>query len=91
MRVGSSLSPWTHIHGGVPQGTKLGTTLFAIMINDLIKNWNLRTKYVDDTTVSEILPRNSLLDFAVRDINDYYTEHKMKLNPKNVKKWSSTL
>ena len=49
-----------------------------------VKNWHLRTKYVDDTTVSEILPRNSisLLDFAVRDIHDYCTEHKMKLNPK---------
>ena len=41
----------------------------------------------DDTTVSEILPRNSisLLDFAVRDIHDYCTEHKMKLNPKKCK------
>ena len=86
VRVGSSLSPWTHTHGGVPQGTQLGTTLFAIMINDLLKNWHLRTKY-DDTTVSEILPRNSisLLDFAVRDIHDYCTEHKMKLKPKKCK------
>ena len=57
------------------------------MINDLLKNWHLRTKYVDDTAVSEILPRNSisLLDFAVRDIHDYCTEHKMKLNPKKCK------
>ena len=88
MSVGSFLSPWTHTHGGVPQGTKLGITHFAaIMTNDLLKNWHLRTKYVDDTTVSEILPRNSisLLDFAVRDIHDYCTEHKMKLNPKKYK------
>ena len=27
----------------------------------------------------------SLLDFAVRDIYDYCTEHKMKLNPKKCK------
>ena len=33
VRVGNSLSPWRHTYGGVPQGTKLGITLFAIMIN----------------------------------------------------------
>ena len=47
--------------------------------------------YVDDTTASEILPRNSisLLDFAVRDIHDYCTDHKMKLNPKKCKEMVS--
>ena len=36
MRVGSSLSPWRHTYGGVPQGIKLGIALFAIMINRLL-------------------------------------------------------
>ena len=27
VRVGSSLSPWKQVNGGVPQGTKLGLTL----------------------------------------------------------------
>ena len=90
MRVGVSLSPWRHTHGGVPQGTKLGITLFAIMINRLLGDCHSRLKYVDETTVFEIMPRNStsLLDFAGRDIHKYCMEHSMRLNPKNVWRWS---
>lgn len=42
----------------------------------------MRTKYVDDTTAIEIIPRNStrMLDLVVRGIYDYGMEHKMKLN-----------
>ena len=85
--VGSSLSPWKQVNGGVPQGTKLGLTLFAVMINKLLKNWHMRTKYVDDTTAFEIIPRNSVsvLDIVVREIHDYCIEHKMELNPKKCK------
>ena len=74
MRVGSSLSSWKQVNGGVPQGKKLGLTLFTVM----------RTKYVDDTTTLEIIPRNSfsMLDVVVREIHDYCIEHKMKLNPR---------
>ena len=66
--IGNVLSDWKHTHGGIPQGTKMGVTLFSVMINRLLKDWNVRAKYVDDTTVVEILPRNSisLLDLAVR-------------------------
>ena len=87
VRVGSSLSPWKQVNGGVSQGTKLGLTLFAVMINKLLKNWHMRTKYVDDTTAFEIIPRNSIsvLDIVVREIHDYCIEHKMKLNPKKCK------
>ena len=60
VRVGSSLSSWKQVNGGVPQGTKLGPTLFAVMINKLLRNWHMRSKYVDDTTAIEIIPRNSI-------------------------------
>ena len=51
----------------------MGVTLFSVMINRLLKDWNVRAKYVDDTTVVEILPRNSisLLDLAVRDTHSF--------------------
>ena len=29
------------------------------MVNKLLMNWYMRTKYVDDTTVFEIIPTNS--------------------------------
>ena len=40
----------------------------------------MRTKYVDDTTTLEIIPRNSfsMLDVVVREIHDYCIEKKTK-------------
>ena len=79
MHVSSSLLSWKQVNGGIPQGTKLGLMLFAVMINKLLKNWHMRSKYVDDTTAFEIIPRNSLLisilDLVVREIHDYCKEH----------------
>ena len=49
--INHSLSPWRHVRCGVPQGIKLGRTLFAIMLNNLLR-------HVDDTTVLEVIPRN---------------------------------
>ena len=60
----------------------MGVTLFSVMINRLLRDWNVRAKYIDDTTVVEILPRNSisLLDLAVRDTHSFCIDHKMRFN-----------
>ena len=78
---------WKVTKGGIPQGTKLGVLLFTIMTNNLLRSWNLRIKFVDDTTVLEIIPRNSisLLGFAANDIHRFSINHKMKLNPTECK------
>ena len=57
------------------------------MTNNLLRDWHLRIKFVDDTTALEILPRNgiSLLNVAVNDIYKFSIEHNMKLNPKKCK------
>ena len=88
VRIGNSLSDWKSSRGGIPQGTKLGVILFAVMTNNLLRDWHLRIKFVDDTTALEILPRNdiSLLNVAVNDIHKFSIEHNMKLNPKIAKK-----
>ena len=87
VRIGNSLSDWKSPAGGITQGTKLGVILFAVMTNNLLHEWHLRIKVVDDTTALEILPRNgiSLLNVAVSDIHKFSIEHNVKLNPKKSK------
>ena len=38
VRVGSSVSDWKKINGGVPPGTLVGPILFLVMINDLLED-----------------------------------------------------
>ena len=52
--VARNLSTWNTSRVGIPQGTKLGFVLFAVMTNSLSVHWHLRTKFVDDTSVVEI-------------------------------------
>ena len=83
VKIGDTTSEWRTVKGGIPQGTKLGVTLFAVMTNGLIADWPLRIKFVDDTSALEILPRNSisLLNYVVTDIYEFASSHNMKLNP----------
>ena len=68
VQIEDSLSEWKSPKGGIPQGTKLGVILFSIMTNNLLHDWHLRIKFVDDTSALEIIPRNdiSLINTAVR-------------------------
>ena len=40
--INNTTSKFKPINGGIPQGTKLGPILFAILVNSLAKNWHLR-------------------------------------------------
>ena len=83
-RIAGVLSDWKFSNGGIPQGTKLGLILFSVMTNELLIDWKLRTKFVDDPTALEIIPRNSisLMNIVAENINDFAEKNRMKLNPK---------
>ena len=61
--------------------------LFAVMIDDLVRFWGPRVKYVDDLSLLEIIPRNfpSLMRHNVNDINNYAHINNMQLNPSKCK------
>ena len=78
----SCYSYWELMPAGVPQGTKLGPWLFLLMINDLripgVPTW----KYVDDTTIADIVPRgkDSHAQHAVNYVAEWSSYNLMQLN-----------
>ena len=80
-------SEWGAVPAGVPRVTKLGPWLFLIMINDLnvpdVDLW----KYVDDTTISECVPRDqpSSIQSAVDYLARCAAEEKFQLNESKCK------
>ena len=83
-RAGASVPAPLYQDGGIPQGTKLGPVLFAVMVNDLVQSWGARIKFVDDLTV---VPRNSpsLLNVVVDYIHAFAVNNNMRLNPRKCK------
>ena len=60
VRLGKTTSQWSAITCGVLEGTKLGPVLFLAMFNDVASSAPFKWKYVDDITVGECRPSNSI-------------------------------
>ena len=60
--------------------------MFSVMTNELLIDWNLRTKFVDDTTASEIIRRNStsLMNMVAENVNEFAEKNRVK--PRKCKK-----
>lgn len=57
------------------------------MVDELVRSWPLRAKFVDDLTILEIVPRNSppVMNSLINDVDSYASEHKMVLNSSKCK------
>ena len=80
-------SEWGAVPSGVPQGTKLGPWLFILMINDLRPSRSDSWKYVDDTTLAEVVPKGgqSGIQAAVDAVEQWSTANKLQFNANKCK------
>ena len=78
---------WGAVPSGVPQGTKLRPWLFILMINDLHTPSSEAWKYVDDTTLAEVVPAGgqSVRQVAVTAVEQWSMTNKLQLNPDKCK------
>ena len=59
VKIGDVLSDWLQLTAGMPQGSYLGPLTFVILIDGLQPGC-LTHKYVDDTTMTEILDKSAV-------------------------------
>ena len=77
-------SSWRQLNEGLRQGSKLGPILFVIHINSLLKDWQERVKFIDYTTLLEIIPR-CLPSLLCSEISRFASCGGMKPNSKKCK------
>ena len=59
VKIRDVLSDWLQLTAGMPQGSYLGPLTFVILI-DSLQPGCLTHKYVDDTTMTEILDKSAV-------------------------------
>ena len=81
MRVGENVSDWMSVHGGMPQGARLGPIVFLFMVNNLLADQR-RVKFVTDTVTWEhrhVPSHNSHLQDVATDVAAWSERTMMQL------------
>ena len=86
VKIGTVLSTWLQLNGGMPQGTWLGPLTFVILIDGL-KLECLVHKFIDDTTASEILKKKqpSNMPDIIQQLVNWSKSSNMNINFKKTK------
>jgi hypothetical protein len=87
VKIGCDLSKWIELVGGMPQGSWLGPLCFLLLIDDLTLSC-LVHKFVDDTTLTELLKRNETLSQMTNYLSELETwtaSNHMKINSSKTK------
>ena len=87
VRARGKLSTWRQLCGSMPQGSLLGTLSFLVLVNDLAPGC-LTHKYVDDTTMTEILhtpSTQSHMSQYFQALLQWTEENHMSINTKKTK------
>lgn len=86
VKVGSALSTWTTLTGGMPQGTWFGPYVFIILIDDLQTTMDTY-KFVDDVTIIEVVdqPTETQMQLAADQLAKWSHQNLMNINIKKSK------
>ena len=84
VRTSQSLSSWKELKGAMPQGLLLGPLSFLVLISDLSTGCPVH-KYVDDTTLTELLPKhaNTEMSTFLSNLLSWANENNMEINNQN--------
>jgi len=86
VKLSEILSDWMTLNGDMPQGSYLGHMIFILLINDL-RSWLHMHKFIDDTTLSEIILKGSETDMqrALDAVLEWSHLNYMNINCKKTK------
>ena len=86
VNVMDTVSDWVTLRGGMPQGSWLGPLIFIILIDDLRPRL-LTHKFVDDTTLFEIMVKGitSKMQEEVDDLITWSQLNRLNINSKKTK------
>ena len=80
MRLSGHVSSMSNTTCGVPQGTKIGPTVFLAMVNDVASEMVNRWKYVDDITVAESYVPQHKSGSGTQDAMDFIYQRSLEDN-----------